>query len=249
MYNNLQINASEITPRFQATINEQIKRFWIGHGYPGNRQPLSSYKESFLTILGEIPVLITGPHAVPHDRGQETLKPQDNNTDYFVTEICKNLNCYGLIPLKPLADPNKLCSPARSFNPPTWHATSEVTFFFGAEKLIREKTMQLLIDIHGLVDGFEHSVVIGTAGSKGRKGWAKELKDYLNQNGIKTSIDSTQTPSGEKYSPKGGCFVRNISIPALQLEISRRYRASERIHVLSRVITDFLRVKFAKTTS
>jgi hypothetical protein len=100
-----------------------------------------------------------------------------------------------------------------------------------------------------MVDGFEHSVVIGTAGSKGRNGWAKEMKDYLNQNGIKTSINSTQTPSGEKYFPQGGCFVRNISIPALQLEISRKYRKSERIHVFSRLITDFLRVKFAKTAS
>jgi len=129
--------AREITYEFQKFINEKIKKYWIGTGYPGSGEPQSSYEESYLEILGEIPILITSPHAVPHDRGEDKLKEQDDNTDLVVMEICKNINGNGLIPLKPLADPNKLSKPLRKIDPPVWKDTKEVSFFLEAERVIK----------------------------------------------------------------------------------------------------------------
>lgn len=201
-------------------------------------------------ISGEIPVLITAPHAVPHDRGQETLKPQDNNTDVIVMKMCKNLNCYGLIPLKPLADPNDLCSPVRRFDRPQWHDTKQVPFFLEATRMIREKEIEFVIDVHGMIDDFEDSVVIGTGDEEPQSTWAEELKGYFNQNGIRSAINCTQTPELKKEWFRGGNFLRNIQnipIAGLQLEISRAYRTYEKIEKLSRILTGFLFRKFKST--
>ena len=244
-----QINTRDITPRFQIDINEEIKRFWIGQSYPGSDQPCMSYEESYIEIIGVVPVLITAPHAVPHDRGGEKLKEQDDNTDLVVMETCKNLNCHGLIPLKPIADPNKLCEPTRKSNSPTWKDTNGVPFYSEAERLIKEKSIQFLLDIHGITDDYEDSVVIGTSGVKTKEVWAKGLKEYLDQNGVKTVINSTRALNGERHYFSGGKFVRNISIPGLQLEIKRAYRTCEHVQKLSRFLADFLGSKFERTKS
>jgi hypothetical protein len=242
----LEKGAGEITYEFQKFINDEVKKCWIGKGYPGSSKPLSSYEESYLRISGEIPLLITTPHAVPHDRGHVRLKEQDNNTDFLATELCKNLNCYGLIPLKPLADPNKLSKPLRKIDPPVWKDTKEVSFFLEAERVIKDRTIEFLLDIHGMVDSYEDSAVIGTAGVKTKYIWTEELKEYFDKCGIRTAINFTQSVNGKRSNFSGGDFVRNISIPGLQLEIKRAYRTCEQMHKLSRFLANFLQGKFDK---
>ena len=232
--------AGELSEGFQRTIHEEVCQHWIGRGKPERLHPHSIYENRYLIILGETPLLITAPHAVPHDRGKEKLKEQDDNTDLVGMEVCRLVNCYGLIPLKPLADPNKLHKEKRPDRTPAWLSTKEVSFYLEAEKMVREKGIRFLIDIHGIRDHHHDSAVIGKSGSKGRADWAEGLQRHLDQNGIRASIDVTHTKDGRKRNLRGGDFVRNIPVPALQLELKPDLRFGEGLHRFCKVLASFL---------
>jgi hypothetical protein len=232
--------AGELSKGFQSAIHEEVRRHWIGRGNLERLPPRSNYENRYLRILGEIPLLITAPHAVPHDRGKEKLKEQDDNTDLVAMEICRLGNCYGLIPLEPLADPNKLHRERRPIRTPAWESTKEVSFYLEAEKMVRERGIRFLIDIHGIRDHHHDSVVIGKSGSKGREDWAEELRRYLDHNGIRASIDVTETKDGRKRNLRGGDFVRNIPVPALQLELKPELRCGEGLHPFCAIFAHFL---------
>jgi len=239
----LEKDAREITHEFQKFINEEVRKYWIGEGHSGSDHPCDSYEEYYLKIRGETSVLITAPHAVPHDRGKDKLKEQDDDTDLLAVEICKELNCAGLIPLRPLADPNNLHTLKRANNSPTWKSTREVKFFLAAEQMIKEERVKFLVDLHGITDNHLDDLVIGDAGVKNEHRWAHELKAHLIENGYKVGINTTRTPEGRERILSGGDFVRNVSIPALQLEIKAEYRSCSKIHELSGHLVHFLRRK------
>ena len=232
--------AAELSEGFQRAIHEEVRQHWIGRGNLEQLPPRSTYENRYLKILGETPLVLTAPHAVPHDRGKEKLKEQDDNTDLVVMEICRLGNSYGLIPLEPLADPNKLHREKRPVRTPAWDSTKEVSFYLEAEKMVQERGIRFLIDIHGIRDQHHDSVVIGNSGSKGREGWAEGLKRYLDQNGIQASIDVTETKDGRKRNLRGGDFVRNIPVPALQLELKPELRFGEGLHRFCRIFASFL---------
>jgi hypothetical protein len=231
--------AGDLSEGFLRAIHEEVRQHWIGRGNPERFSPHSTYENRYLKILGETRLLITAPHAVPHDRGKEKLKEQDDNTDLVVMEVCRLADCYGLIPLQPLADPNKLHRERRAVQTPAWGNTKEVSFYLEAEKMVRERGIRFLIDIHGIRDHHHHSVVIGKAGAKGREDWAEELQRYLDQNGIRASIDITQTKDGRKRNLTGGDFVRNIPVPALQLELKLEHRFGEGLRRFCRLLASF----------
>ncbi len=231
--------AAELTRGFQRAIHEELCRHWIGRGNQERLPPHSTYENHYLKILGETPLLVTAPHAVPHDRGKEKLKEQDDNTDLVVMEVCRLVNCYGLVPLKPLADPNKLHREKRSVQTPGWENTKEVSFYLEAENMVREKGIRFLVDIHGIRDHHHDSVVIGTSGSKGWADWAEGLWRHLRQNGIRASIDVTETRDGRKRTFRGGDFVRNIPVPALQLELKPEHRFGEGLRRFCHVFATF----------
>jgi hypothetical protein len=232
--------SQDVTPEFQKKIHEEIRKYWMGRGEQKIHDPQSSYEKCWLKIVGGIPILVTAPHAVPHDRGREKLKDQDDNTDLVVMEVCRLASCYGLIPLKPLADPNRLHKERRAHRPPIWKSTREVSFFQEAERMVKERKIEFLIDVHGIRDHHRDSVVIGKAGAKGKEEWAAELQEHLQQHGIPASIDFTQTRDGRGRNLSGGDFVRNISIPALQLELKPKQRFGEGLHHFSQILVAFL---------
>ncbi len=236
----LEKRAAELSEEFQKEIHEEVRRHWIGRGNPDRMAPRSTYDHRYLKILGGSPILVTAPHAVPHDRGRERLKEQDDNTDLLVMEVCRLADGYGLIPLNPLADPNKLHREIRPERSPAWRSTKEVSFYLEAEKMVREEEIRFLIDIHGIRDHHQDSVVIGKSGSKGREDWAEGLKKYLVRNGIRASIDVTETEDGRKRNLRGGDFVRNITVPALQLELKPELRFGEGLQRFCRIFASFL---------
>ncbi|NWF54781.1 MAG: hypothetical protein HXY45_08325 [Syntrophaceae bacterium] len=242
----LEKKAADLSDRFQREIHEELRRHWIGRGNPERLPPCSTYEPRYLKILGETPILITAPHAVPHDRGKEKLKEQDDNTDLVAMEICRLVDGYGLIPLNPLADPNRLHREKRPDQSPAWESTKEVSFYLEAEKMVREEGIRLVIDIHGIRDHHHDSVVIGKSGSKGREDWAEGLKRYFDQNGIRASIDVTETKDGRKRNLRGGDFVRNIPVPALQLELKPELRFGEGLHSFCRLFASFLLARISE---
>ncbi len=212
------VDLGELTPELVAERQGIIRALWWGDGWRGNLERELSYCERYLFIKGSCPVILTAPHAVPHDRGnyngRNRLKPQDEFTDLIVFEVCQEAKCFGLVPLTKLRDPNVDSSDGVK--------ARETPFLRCLEGLIASHDIQLLLDIHGL-DKKRRGVdiEIGTrygVSLKGRKEILEHLEGHLRR--------EEEYLIRKDRSFIGGEIVRNImeSIPAIQLEIHRRLR-------------------------
>ena len=212
------VEKGELTPELVAERHGTIRALWWGEIWPGNLERERSYSERYLFIKGSSPVMLTAPHAVPHDRGnyngRNRLKPQDEFTDLIVFRVCQEAKCFGLVPLTKLRDPN-----VDSIDGPK---AKETPFLRCLEGLIASHDIQLLLDIHGL-DRMRRGVdiEIGTrygVSLRDRREILEHLEGYLRR--------ETDYLIRKDRSFIGGEIVRNIMgmIPAIQLEIHRRLR-------------------------
>jgi hypothetical protein len=212
------IESGKLTPELVAERHRIIRAVWWGKPWSGDLERKGSYAERYLFIEGPIPVMLTAPHAVPHDRGnyngKDCLKPQDEFTDLIVLRLCQEANCFGLVPLTKLRDPN-----IDGFN---GVKANETPFLRCLEGLVVSHDIQLLLDIHGL-DRRRRGVdiEIGTrlgASLRGREEILEELEGLLRGEG--------NYLIWRDRSFIGGEIVRTIMerIPAIQLEIHRRLR-------------------------
>ena len=212
------VEKGELTPELVAERHGTIQALWWGEVWPGNLERERSYSERYLFIKGSSPVILTAPHAVPHDRGnyngRNRLKPQDEFTDLIVFRVCKEAKCFGLVPLTKLRDPN-----VDNFDGPK---ARETPFLRCLEGLIASHDIQLLLDIHGL-DRMRKGVdiEIGTrygVSLRDRREILEHLEGHLRR--------ETDYLIRKDRSFIGGEIVRNIMemIPAIQLEIHRRLR-------------------------
>ena len=218
------VERGELTSELVAERHGIIRELWWGKPWSGNLKRKRRYAEKYLFIKGSTPVILTAPHAVPHDRGnysgKNLLKPQDEFTDLIVLRVCQKANCFGLVPLTKLRDPN-----IDGFDGVKARMTP---FLRCLEDLVFSHDIQLLLDIHGLdrrrrgVD-----VEIGTrlgASLRGRKEILEELEGLLRREG--------NYLIRKDHSFIGGEIVRTIMerIPAIQLEIHRRLRYGGHSH-------------------
>jgi hypothetical protein len=212
------VDLGDLTPELVAERHRTVRTLWWGEEWPGNLERERNYAERYLFIKGCRPVILTAPHAVPHDRGnyngKNLLKPQDEFTDLIVLRVCHKAECFGLVPLTKLRDPN-----IDNFD---GVKARETPFLRCLEGLVASHDIQLLLDIHGLdrkrrgVD-----VEIGTrcgASLRGKGEFLVELERHL-WRGADYLIRKDR-------SFIGGEIVGNIMerIPAVQLEIHRRLR-------------------------
>lgn len=212
------VDLGELTSELVAERQRTIRALWWGEDWPGNLARERGYFERYFFIKGSRPVILTAPHAVPHDRGnyngKNRLKPQDEFTDLIVFEVCQEAKCFGLVPLTKLRDPNVDSSDGMK--------ARETPFFRCLEGLVVSHDIQLLLDIHGL-DKKRRGVdiEIGTrygVSLKGRREILEQLEGHLRK--------EADYLVRKDHSFIGGEIVRNIMerIPAMQLEIHRRLR-------------------------
>ncbi len=212
------VDLGELTSELVAERQRTIRALWWGEGWPGNLARERGYIERYFFIKGSRPVILTAPHAVPHDRGnyngKNRLKPQDEFTDLIVFEVCQEAKCFGLVPLTKLRDPNVDSSDGMK--------ARETPFFRCLEGLIVSHDIQFLLDIHGL-DKKRRGVdiEIGTrygVSLKGRREILEQLEGRLRR--------EADYLIRKDHFFIGGEIVRNIMerIPAMQLEIHRRLR-------------------------
>jgi hypothetical protein len=212
------VETEDLTPELVVERHEIIRALWWGKPWSGDLERKKSYAERYLFIEGSSPVMLTAPHAVPHDRGnyngKDRLKPQDEFTDLIVLRLCREANCFGLLPLTKLRDPN-----IDGFD---GVKAKETPFLRCLEGLLVSHDIQLLLDIHGL-DRRRRGVdiEIGTRlgdSLRGRKEILEELEGLLRREGNYLIWRDRTFIGGE--------IVRTIMerIPAIQLEIHRRLR-------------------------
>jgi hypothetical protein len=232
------VDLGELTPELVAEMQRVIRALWWGKGWPGNLERERGYSERYLFIKGSSPVILTAPHAVPHDRGnyngRNRLKPQDEFTDLIVFRVCQEAKCFGLVPLTKLRDPN-----VDNFD---GLKARETPFLRCLEGLIASHDIQLLLDIHGL-DRMRRGVDIEIGTRYGfslreRREILEHLEGHLRR--------ETDYLIRKDRSFIGGEIVRNIMkrIPAIQLEIHRRLRddghSAERA-LLIKILANFVR--------
>ena len=224
------VETEELTPELVAERHGTIRALWWGKPWSGNLKRKKRYAEKYLFIKGCIPVILTAPHAVPHDRGnyngKNLLKPQDEFTDLIVLRVCQKANCFGLVPLTKLRDPN-----IDGFD---GVKANETPFFQCLDGLVLSHDIQLVLDIHGL-DRRRRGIdiEIGTrlgASLRGRREFLGQLEENLKRG-------SDYLITKDRYFI-GGEIVRNIMerIPAIQLEIHRRLRGDGHSGEMERLI-------------
>ncbi len=232
------VELGELRAELVAERHRMIQLLWWGEDWPGDLEREMSYAERYLFIKGSRLVLLSAPHAVPHDRGnyngRERLKPQDEFTDFIVLRVCQKAGCFGLIPLTKLVDPN--------IDSVDGVKAWETPFLRCLEGLVASHDIQLLLDIHGLDKKRKGvDIEIGTrygVSLRGRREILEELEGRL--------LRESDYLIRRDRSFIGGEIVGNIMerIPAIQLEIHRRLRDdghSGEMERLIEILANFVR--------
>ena len=170
----------------------------------------SGVEEAFLYLPGPLPVLFSAPHAVRHMR-QGKAKPSDTFTGTLAVLLNYLSGCSVLVNRRNYGgDPN-------------FDRDCEYKQFL--LKILNECGTEVVLDLHGATE--KHGFAIDTGTLRGRSlGDRPEvllnLEDCLRSYRI-TSLSRDYFPAIKQHTVTR--FVcENTDIPAIQLEISRKYR-------------------------
>ncbi|MBL7159557.1 hypothetical protein ISS85_03710 [Candidatus Microgenomates bacterium] len=172
---------------------------------------------NFKIINGYFPVLLSAPHAAPHVRPEFDIKnPKLNepNTDLIVEVLCEKTGCFGIYTTKvQKVDPN-------------WYKNSP--YKKTLQKLVKRNCIKFILDIHGAKK--EKPFILEYKDfqkEKGLKGVEKNLLRCFKKFGFcKKEIIRGHRQKKEQMTIAEFC-VKELKIPALQLEINRKIREPE----------------------
>lgn len=192
---------------------ELLDKKYQANQYNGNK--INHTNHHYTVISGEIPILLSAPHAVNQGRDGK-IKKADIHTGGITEYLCKKCNCYGIIRnYNELDDPN--------------YDNFGVGLAYKEQilKIVKEKNIKLVLDIHGCNSQHNFDFDIGTNNKKnlnGQEKIVKILKDTLNTIG-KTEIDNYFKASLDGNISK--YISHNSNIPSIQLEISSKFRTEK----------------------
>lgn len=177
-----------------------------------NGKNISNTNNNYIFIAGKIPILLSAPHAVNQGRNGK-IKGADIHTGGITEYICKSCNCYGII-----RNYNKLDDPN--------YDDFGVGLAYKKEilKVIKEKNIKLMMDIHGCSNSHNFDFDIGTNHKRNLNGQEKILEVL---NARLSSIGKTEIDKHFKASLDGNIskyISHNSNIPSIQLEISSKFR-------------------------
>ena len=180
-----------------------------------NYNGVMSKKFNFNTFEGDIPILLSAPHAVRATR-DGMIKSCDMLTGGIVEYLCNNLGTYGIIRSCNLNDdPNK---DSDGFG---------MQYKEAINLMIKKYGIVTLIDFHGCGDNHGFDVDIGTNFGKNINYFDDSLSCIVNGlNGIgKIMIDARFRASGEANISR---YIHETSrITCYQIELSNRLRVKK----------------------
>lgn len=181
-------------------------------------------EKSFRTIQGKIPVLISAPHSVRQLRNGK-IKGKDLYTGPIVMEIANQTQCYAIYKIFNNQD----------------DANYDIENNEYKEKvleIIKQRDIQLFIDIHGASDNDEFDIDIGTDDYKNLNEKKEVLEKFIqlcNKNGIyKIGIDKKFKANTLHTITK--TVAINTKIPCMQIELTRKYRSIEDFEKMRKII-------------
>ncbi len=170
---------------------------------------------NYILIYGNIPILLSAPHAVKQIRNGEE-KAEDANTGGITEYLCNTCKSYGII-----RNYNKLDDPNND------------NFGFGLEyknkilDFIKENNIKLVLDIHGCNNSHNFDFCLGTNNRKNLNG-QYEILNILSSD--LSTIGKVAIDEYFKASLDGNIskyISANSNIPSIQIEISNKYRKDE----------------------
>lgn len=189
----------------------EIEKKYEENNYNGIKNSLHNYK----IIDGNIPVLLSSPHSVKQMRNNNE-KSEEKLTGALTEYICMKTNAYGIVRLY------------NSFDDPNYE-NEGIGLEYKNEiiKLVKNKNIKYLIDIHGCQDIYDFDIDIGTNDGMNITTAKNELnfiQKQLSNIGI-VSIDNIFKASNNVTI--SNYIHSKLGIPCFQLELSQKVRYEE----------------------
>lgn len=170
---------------------------------------------SYTILTGTVPVLLSAPHAVKHfRRANDEPKEEDEFTGTIVRLLHGLTSCHAMHAARADLDANFY---------------DDCPYKEGLRTAVKEKGIKLVLDIHGAAAWRAFDIDIGTckgAALLGRDGLLPPLLDAFRRHEINgVFVDSVFSGCGQATVTR---FVSEaLGVPALQLEINKRFRDPE----------------------
>lgn len=161
------------------------------------------------------PIILTAPHAVKHSRYGD-IKEEDKYTGSLTIWLAKQLNASAIVP--------------HYFNPDLSHITQLSPGFISSLDELSLKSA-ILIDIHGMKDTHSSGLCIGTGNQDIEQA---PISKFVNN--LFLSMSEWDPSHNFPFSAQSSHTLvnyteENVGIPALQLEIPKRFRVPGAIQI------------------
>lgn len=203
--------AKDMLEEFSRTrLNEEAVNIEKIHFYKTDKRVNPKQEEPFWFAFGELPILVSAPHAVRHFR-QKKIKMSDQFTGSIAYLLNQLTGCHAIAATKLYGgDPN--------FDTPCIYKEKI------AEICARGK-VKFLLDIHGAAREREFDVDIGTNGEKNLLNKTMML-ELVEQNLRDFGLSKISRDHFDASGPNtiANYVARELGIPAMQIEINKQYR-------------------------
>lgn len=194
----------------RARLNEEAVNVEKVHFYKTDKRVNPKQEDPFWFSVGELPILVSAPHAVRHYR-QKKIKMSDQFTGSIAYLLNKLTGCHAIAATKLYGgDPNT--------DYPCIYK-ERITDFCSINKV------KFVLDIHGAAREREFDVDLGTNKNKNLLGKV-EILETLEQSFQDFGLSKV---SYDHFAASGSNTVANyvareLGIPAVQVEINKQYR-------------------------
>lgn len=202
--------AQKIDALLKARIGEQASAIERIYFVKTDRVYSPKKTNPFRYFPGNAPVLVSAPHSVRHMR-QKKIKPSDEFTGSMAYVLNTLTGCHSLAVARLYGgDPN---------------FDDECIYKDTVREICLKNDIKVVVDLHGASREHGFDIDIGTTGGAsllGQGSYLNLLKEYLSEFGITAISENQFTMSGQNTITRFTSEVLNL--PAMQLEISKKYR-------------------------
>ncbi len=184
--------------------------------------------EPYRFFQGNIPILITAPHAVRHMR-KKKIKPSDQFTGAIAVVLHNKTGAYCLATTKLYGGDPAVDKPC--------------IFKEKIREIVIKHGIKFVIDIHGASSERPFDVDVGTMRGKsfGEKSkFVEEIINCFHQNDIK-KITFDNFPALKQFTITR-FVVDEMNCPGIQLEINRKYRAHQNLNAFAQLMASLTSV-------
>lgn len=201
---NSRLNRQEELSGLLVDLAGRFKAEATAHSQP---QPIAS------VAYGTKPLLISAPHATPHNR-QGAVKKHEAMTGVLALVLAKVLGCSVILPT------------AIQNDDPNFDTNDNAPYKSKLASLLKDRPR--LVDLHGMKDGWGSDICIGVGQSAdaGTKDLIAHLKEAAQELDLAVTVNQ---PFDSLHPGTISQFARTRGCLAAQLEISRDCRTQERL--------------------